>query len=145
MSAGFDEEFYDAEHACALDGHGCEDFPFEEVYRRLGEARAECSKRDYDALTKALKSILTWMSDTDLQSPQALTGIGRRVLAFMWVLNPDYFEGQSLTKIAALIGLHKASLSPHAADASRNFDIRNRGQAHAWNFKKGKGKRATRS
>src|SRR5206468_1317742 len=51
-------------------------------------------------------------------------------------LNPDYFDGVSLTALANRLGLHKAILSAQAAEGRRKFGIKNRGQAHGWNFGK---------
>src|SRR5205809_7386353 len=62
--------------------------------------------------------------------------VGRRAIALFWTLNPDYFEGVSLTALANRLGLHKAILSAQAAEARRKFGIKNRGQAHGWNFGK---------
>ena len=62
--------------------------------------------------------------------------VGRRAIALFWTLNPDYFEGVSLTTLANRLGLHKAILSAQAAEARRKFGIKNRGQAHGWNFGK---------
>ena len=62
--------------------------------------------------------------------------VGRGAIALFWTLNPDYFEGVSLTALANRLGLHKAILSAEAAEARRKFGIKNRGQAHGWNFGK---------
>jgi len=68
--------------------------------------------------------------------PGAGGAIGRRAIALFWTLNPYYFEGVSVTALANRLGLHKAILSAQAAEARRKFGIKNRGQAHAWNFGK---------
>lgn len=127
-------EDIDSQDADPLDSKS-QEFDWAEVYSNLGEARSELPCRDYDALSQALKRVMQWLADVDLKSPHAHKTISRRVLAFLWVLNPAYFDGLSLTKVAALIGAHKATLSPHAAQASREFGIRNRGQSHAWNLR----------
>src|SRR5947207_14399017 len=68
--------------------------------------------------------------------------VGRRAIALFWTLNPDYFEGVSLTALANRLGLHKAILSAQAVEARRKFGIKNRGQAHGWNFGKAEPKPA---
>ena len=60
--------------------------------------------------------------------------IGRRTIAMGWVIDPDLFGGLSQTEIAAIIGCHKMNLSKSAAEFSRKFKIRNRGQRHGWNY-----------
>ncbi len=62
--------------------------------------------------------------------------VGRRAIALFWTLNPDNFESVSLTALANRLVLHKAVLSAQAAEARRKFGIKNRGQAHGWNFGK---------
>jgi hypothetical protein len=48
-------------------------------------------------------------------------------------MNPELFEGKSLTALATALGIDKQSLSKLASSASRKFTIENRGQAHGWN------------
>lgn len=76
------------------------------------------------------------IDSVDFTKLDADTHIGRRAIALLWTLNPQYFEGVSLTTLANRLGLHKAILSAHAAQARRVFGIHNRGQAHGWNFGK---------
>lgn len=119
------------------------DFNWEELYRNLGEGvetDEPLSRHDLAKLAGGLKVVLRWLTDIDLHRSGWETTLAHRVISLAWTLDPGYFEGSpSLTFLAEKIATHKATLSAHAADASRVFSIRNRGQAHGWNFKKDKG------
>ncbi len=83
------------------------------------------------------QSIIEWIIEgADFTKLDADAHVGRRAIALFWTLNPDYFEGVSLSALANRLGLHKAILSAQAAEARRKFGIKNRGQAHGWNFGK---------
>ena len=81
--------------------------------------------------------VIEWIIEgADFTKLDADAHVGRRAIALFWTLNPDCFEGVSLTALANRLGLHKAILSAQAAEARRKFGIKNRGQAHGWNFGK---------
>ena len=81
--------------------------------------------------------MIGWIIEgADFTKLDADAHVGGRAIALFWTLNPDYFEGVSLTALANRLGLHKAILSAQAAEARRKFGIKNRGQAHGWNFGK---------
>ena len=81
--------------------------------------------------------IIEWIFEgTDLAKLDADAHVGQCAIVLFWTLNPDYFEGVSPTALANRFGLHKAILSAQAAEARRRFGIKNRGQAHGWNFGK---------
>src|SRR5438034_8037544 len=81
------------------------------------------------------QSIIEWIIEgADFTKLDADAHVGRRAIALFWTLNPDYFEGLSLTDLANRVGLHKTILSAQVANARRKFGIKNRGQAHGWNF-----------
>ena len=71
--------------------------------------------------------------NTNLAGKDAARVIARRAVALAWVTNPLFFEGKSLSQLAAELGLPKQVLSRCSAAASRKFGIQNRGQAHAGN------------
>jgi len=82
-------------------------------------------------------AIIEWIIEgADFTKLDADAHVGRRAIALFWTLNPDYFDGVSLTALANRLGLHKAILSAQAAEARRKFGIKNRGQTHGWNFGK---------
>jgi hypothetical protein len=112
---------------------GTEDFDLEAVERALGEAQA-IAGRDYDALVTALNHLVGFLV-RGATNERGDTKAGRRVLALAWVINPSLFGGISLTALAKKVGLSTKNLSVFAAEVSRTFGIRNRGQAHAWNYK----------
>ena len=124
------------EHEDTLDARTY-DFDWADLERRLGEAEEQLEDRDFAALGPALESIIEWIIEgADFTKLDANAHVGRRAIALFWTLNPDYFEGVSLTALANRLGLHKAILSAQAAEARRKFGIKNRGQAHGWNFGK---------
>src|SRR5881296_960486 len=127
-------ENYRNEHEDTLDARTY-DFDWADLEPRLGEAEEELEDRDFAALGSALQSIIEWIIEgADFTKLDADAHVGRRAIALFWTLNPDYFEGVSLTALANRLGLHKAILSAQAAEARRKFGIKNRGQAHGWNF-----------
>ena len=129
-------ENYRNEHEDALDARTY-DFDWADLERRLGEAEEQLEDRDFAALGPALESIIEWIIEgADFTKLDANAHVGRRAIALFWALNPDYFEGVSLTALANRLGLHKAILSAQAAGARRKFGIKNRGQAHGLNFGK---------
>jgi hypothetical protein len=90
-------------------------------------------------LGSALQSIIEWIiQGADFTKLDADAHVGRRAIALFWTLNPDYFEGVSLTTLANRLGLHKAILSAQAAEARRKFGIKNRGQGPRLEFRQGR-------
>lgn len=56
----------------------------------------------------------------------------RRLVALGWTADPSKFEGMSQSDVAAANGMTKQQLSIYAAEATRIFELKNRGQrAHA--------------
>src|SRR5947208_12107353 len=129
-------ENYRSEHEDTLDARTY-DFDWADPESRLGEAEEQLEDRDFAAHGSALQSIIEWIIEgADFTKLDADAHVGRRAIALFWTLNPDYFEGVSLTALANRLGLHKAIVSAQAAEARRKFWIKNRGQAHGWNFGK---------
>jgi hypothetical protein len=120
---------------------GTEEFDWETLYQNLGEAMSE-AEQDTDPATmlllaQALRSIFDYVLDIDLNKKGAEKRVGRRFIGLCWVVNPAMFEGSpSLTKIAKKLGLSPRLLQFTAAEASAQYGIVNRGQAHGWNRKK---------
>ena len=112
-----------------------EDFPYEEVERNLGEpvdARGEEMAR----LVQAVNALIRYLVPAEPKRPTHAAHIGRRTLAMAWVLQPGLVGGKSLRQLARAMGCTPQSLSTHAAEFSRMFNVVNRGQAHGWNRKK---------
>jgi len=136
------DEGRDSDKRDTLDGK-TQEFDYEAVDRDLGTPIAEGI--DYTALIVALERINEFVFGIDKLRP---TTIGLRYLALMWVVNPDLFKrfqtGEkersiSINEMIEQVGVHPVTLARYTAEASRRFGIRNRGQAHAGNFKmKGK-------
>ncbi len=122
-----------------------QDFDFQEIDRRLGlvELRptpphpdsplASMSEDELVTLGSAIKKIFHWLISDYVENAR-VDLIGWRLVASAWVLDPGIFGGLSQTKLAAVFGGHKMSLSRHASEFSRLFGVRGRGQAHGWNF-----------
>lgn len=108
------------------------DFDWDELYQRLGEATDGKFETEVN-LSLTVRYILRWVFSTNLKSNRALHLILRRLIALGWVTNPWFFDGKSISAIAAELGLPKQLMSRCAAAASRKFGIENRSQAHAWN------------
>lgn len=130
-------EDYHHEHADPMDNHSIVEFDWDELMVRLGEAQTELAPRDYTGLVEALRSILDWMMPSHLHRDGCDRTIGRRAIALAWAMNPALFENSpSLSQIAKDLGLGKATMSTYTAEASRRFQVRNRGQNHGWNWRK---------
>ena len=132
----FHEDFA-SEHVDPLsDKH--QDFDFDAVCRALGEVQGvELAEETREQLRQCLAAIFGFLVDVNLDRPNVDTYIGRRAIAMAWVVKPALFGGASQTQIAALIGAsNKMTISPHAAEFSRLFNVRNRGQSHGWNRSK---------
>jgi len=128
MKPEFHEDFV-SDEADPLAEPYC-DFDWNELYACLGEATDEQTR---DQVAFALRPIFQWLLNIDLNNKQAAQFIGRRAIAFGWVMNPELFEGKSLTALATALGLDKQSLSKLSAAVTEQFGIQNRGQAHGWN------------
>jgi hypothetical protein len=126
---------YQSEKLDPLDGHGAVEFDWQQVSTLLDEAEPNEVERDYDALAIALKRILLWLIKGDLRQPHCELVIARRVIALAWSIDPAYFKATpSLSQVARHLGMSVQKLSRYTADVRRQFGIRNRLQAHAWNF-----------
>lgn len=76
--------------------------------------------------------IFDWLLQVNLQGDRLVKAVGVRACAAAWVIDPEHFDGASLTKLAKRLGYSShAAISPEAADFSRRFGITNHFQAHA--------------
>jgi len=130
MKPEFHEDFV-SDHADPTAEPYC-DFDWDELYTSLGEATDEDMQLRV-RLALAFRRVFRWVLNTKLNNKNAAQYIGRRAIALAWVMNPELFEGKSITEVAATLGLPKQILSKASAAASLKFGIQNRGQAHAWN------------
>jgi hypothetical protein len=108
------------------------DFDWDELYTCLGEA-TDHDEQIKQRLAAGVREIFQWVLSTNINNRNAAEFVGRRAIAFAWVMNPELFEGKSITAVASALGLSKQILSKASSEASRKFGIENRGQAHAWN------------
>jgi hypothetical protein len=115
-----------------------EDFDWDELYERFGEL-SDRQKHDeqMERINEFVRKLFQWVVAIDLNRPNSQMLIGRRFIALAWVLNPALFEGSpSASKLAESLGItRKANLWELTGEASRHFNIVNRGQSHAWNRK----------
>ncbi len=112
------------------------DFDWAELETRLGESKEELGEHDYEALVTHTQELLAWIVQGDLRGQSGASRIARRIIALAWVLCPHLWgNNPSLSDLAKHLGLHKVTLSEHAASFSREFGIRNMQQRqHAHNF-----------
>ena len=109
------------------------DFDWKALAEGLGEAKDEGV--DYYLLGEALRKVFDWIFKLDLarsSSKHVFASIGKRTLAVAWVVDPERFgKGKnSLRKLAHKLGITAPALSVNTADASRQFGVSNRFQAH---------------
>lgn len=134
LKSDFHEDF-ESDKLDVLDGQH-NDFPWEELYARLDEAKRELSERDYEAMVIALRRILDFILATDLDRKDADALIGRRAIALGWTLSPALFIGSpSLRRLSKSIGVNNRNMSKLTAQASRKFGCRNRAQLHGHNWR----------
>jgi AraC-like DNA-binding protein len=116
---------------------GGANFDWEPVFAKLapGEAidDAEAKLLAAKMATGLTTAILEWLLQVNLQDHRALKAIGVRAVVMAWVLNPERFEGASMTTLAKSLGYSSGSaMNPEAAEFSRQFGIRNKFQEHNW-------------
>ena len=134
----FQEGFSDCKHADPL-AKWVSDFEWNQLYERLGEATTEPA--DMEAASLAMLRIIEWIVGKKAARMTFSLGYEQRmankILALLWVLNPGYFESTpSLAMLSKKMGLkQRVTLSGYAAEVTRKFGVRNRGQSHGWNFK----------
>ena len=98
---------------------------------------------DYLKLVKALRAIFRFILSAERGTKGEKLGklASRRLLALLWVIDPAFFsDSPSLSALAARVGVHKMSLSKHAAQVGKTFGVKNRFQ-HAHDWRKGKTKK----
>ena len=112
------------------------------IFRALDEPEG-ADNADSEALQLAVSNLLDWVLErSSARRGDAARMAGRRLIALAWVMDPNRFgDDPSMSKVAKLLGVHKAILSELTAEFSRKFGLRNRHQKHGWNWKtKGKSK-----
>lgn len=128
----------ESDQASALDARS-QDFPWKEVYAAFGEDELqELGLDDAERLSVAFNKFLHCVADGYNQSGvvKPIENIGRRAVAFLWIINPGLIAGSpSLSKIARDINCHKVAMSQHVVSIRRKFGLKNRATAHGWNFK----------
>jgi hypothetical protein len=107
------------------------DFPYEEVIRRLDKEPEPVNRRA--ELATELRRLIVWaLGDAaNRRGKVHLRGVARRTIALAWLMSPSNFElSPSLRDLAKRFDFSAAHLSQAAADCTRTFGIRNRGQCH---------------
>jgi hypothetical protein len=110
-------------------------FGWEELYERMREdTGAEGNDRDLAEVVRRLLGILVPHRGGHIFAKS----LGFRLIALAWVLDPGYFDGNpSLRELAQRAKITPAKLSRYTGHYSRLLRWRNRGQRHAWNWRKG--------
>jgi hypothetical protein len=113
-----------------------ENFDFDALDRNVDEAMDGADDEHREKLVRAIRRVLEWTIAGVKLEPGADKLIGRRCLALLWTIGPEsYLQNLSLSKVAVLLGLDKATLSKYSGEARRKFRVQNRFQSHAANFK----------
>lgn len=111
-----------------------QDFDWRTLYARLNEdlATEEPDPRLAQVVLRLLQMLLP-LSGRRIQ-PESL---GLRLIALAWILNPGYFAGSpSVRRLARRCGVRIAPLAHYTGFYSRLLRFRNRGQRHAWNWRR---------
>ena len=110
-------------------------FPWEEVFDHLDSGKGR-EGRDREDLASALKAVIAWLVSSPVTSPRAIKVVGQRAIALAWVLDPQLLDGRSLSRIAKGLRISPDSLQRLSGEVSRRYQVRNRGQAHAGNWRR---------
>lgn len=130
---------FDEQDLTALDtlDNKHQDFPWHEIDAAFADSPD--AAQDYARLGEALRSIFRWIASQSMSSKDPARCAGRNCLALLWVLDPDYVGGTSMSKLAAAVGIHKVLLARSTAEASRLSGVRNRAQcSHDWRRMRGR-------
>ena len=115
---------------------GAYGFDWEGLFASIGEGDAMLEPEDFERMAVALRAVFRFVIGEDMDGRGATLGKNavRRLLVLLWVTDPGYFADKpSLTALAKRMGVHKVSLSKHAAQATRVFGVKNKFQtAHDW-------------
>ena len=124
-------ENYRNEHEDTLDGRTY-DLDWADLERRLGEAEEQLEDRDFAAHGSALQSIIEWIIEgADFTKLDADAHVGRRAIALFWTLNPDYFEGVSLTALPTASVFTRPSSAPRPPRPAGSSGSRTEGRPTA--------------
>ena len=111
-----------------------QDFDYDAVEVALGCAPEQLDDDSCSRLATALIVMLRWIIGGQKLQPGCENLIGTRAVAAAWVLKPDLFDSVSQAELGRQLGkTHQVGISKHAAEFTRLFNVRNRGQSHAWN------------
>lgn len=140
----FIEDFDGGAHVDPLDAKE-QDFDWDAVFAAVDGIKKPLDDEQGEKLHAGMRAFLSALVEPyskahgdkveRLEHIQAI--LGRRVIAFVWAVNPALIAGApSLSAIAKQFGVKsRDSMSMHAADARRRWGLRNRASDHAWNFK----------
>jgi hypothetical protein len=114
-------------------------FNFKEVFERLDGTEGENAMADDEELkrlamklsARAISALLAWLFEVNMSDPRAMKIIGVRAVAMAWVIDPERFQGASVTTLGKSLGYRGGDvLSRSAAEFSRRFGITNKFQDH---------------
>lgn len=115
-------------------GHAAEDFPHDEVARRIDGDESDVHTAIEMAST-AVRQMMCWAIDVRSRESKS---VEVRMLAMAWNVNPNIFDGISLNEIAKRYNISPDALHRASGDFRRRFKVSNLAHLHAWNFKSAK-------
>jgi hypothetical protein len=114
-----------------------EPFPYEDIEAALATAphmsEVELAKwietRAREMTQDAFRLFLQYLTEGDYRSAKFTPQIARRLIGAAWAIDPNLFDGLSLTELSQCNGIdcHKSSLSEYAVHFRDTFGIHNRG------------------
>lgn len=132
----YNEGFKPKHVAPAFGGNGSTDFPTDEVISRLdGEHTDQQDWKCIDTLT-ALRKLMVWIATCKARDRRAISFIGKRSIAALWVIDPQMFDNAPAHMVAKSFSISHMKFSQMTAEFSRAFKIRNRFQSHDWKSRK---------
>ena len=110
-------------------------FDWDAVYKNFNEYLSDQTKDDRLAILDALNGFM--MKAFDLHRKDPDRHVGRRYIAFVWVVSPQLIPGSpSGREVARCIGISSVTFAKLTSEVTRHFGITNHAQAHGWNRRK---------
>lgn len=127
---------YQSPHVDPL-AESVEPFPYEDVEAALSAAPEMNEKelqewieaRAREMTQDAFRVFLQWLTEGDFRCAKFTPQIARRLIGAAWAIDPNLFDGLSLSELSQCNGIdcHKSSLSEYAVNFRDKFGVHNRG------------------
>ncbi len=87
----------------------------------------------HSRLSDVVSAMFRWITDCRYTGRAGQARVGRRFIAFAWVVNPSLFGGPSASALAERLALSPPMFRLLTGEVAKEFGITNAAQRHAWN------------